>query len=64
VSHARLRHPLAPPPHATELIDSGVSVEVVQRRLGHASTEITQIHTLPADTEIRAARRRRDMRRR
>ncbi|QYN19650.1 tyrosine-type recombinase/integrase [Amycolatopsis sp. DSM 110486] len=50
--------------HATELINSGVSIEVVRRRLGHASTETTQIYTLladqVADDEIRAARRRRE----
>ena len=50
--------------HATELINSGVSIEVVRRRLGHASTETTQVYTLladkVADAEIRAARRRRD----
>ena len=44
--------------------NSGVSIEVVRRRLGHASTETTQVYTLladkVADTEIRAARRRRD----
>ena len=48
--------------HATELINSGVSIEVVRRRLGHASTETTQIYTLladkVADNEIRTARRR------
>src|SRR6266571_6643695 len=53
--------------HATELINSGVSIEAVRRRLGHASTETTQIYTLLADKiadeEIRAARRRRDTRR-
>ena len=42
---------------------AGVSVEAV-RRLGHASTETTQLYTLlddqVADAEIRAARRRRD----
>lgn len=52
--------------HATELINSGVSIEVVRKRLGHASTETTQIYTLLADKiaddEIRAARRRRDTR--
>lgn len=46
-----------------ELINSGVSIEVVRRRLGHASTETTQLYTLladeVADAEIRAARRRR-----
>ena len=50
--------------HATELINAGVSIEAVRRRLGHASTETTQIYTLladkVADNEIRAARRRRD----
>ena len=54
----RLRHA-----HATELINSGVSIEVVRRRLGHASAETTQVYTLlaakVADAEIRAARRRR-----
>jgi integrase/recombinase XerD len=52
--------------HATELINAGVSIEVVRRRLGHASTETTQLYTLladeVADAEIRAARRRRDRR--
>jgi len=54
--------------HATELINSGVSIEVVRRRLGHASTETTQAYAQladkVADTEIRAARRRREMARR
>lgn len=52
-------------PPATELINAGVSIEVVRRRLGHSSTETTQLYTLladVADTEIRAARRRRDRR--
>jgi integrase/recombinase XerC/integrase/recombinase XerD len=53
--------------HATELINSGVSIEVVRRRLGHASTETTQIYALladqVADSEVRAARRRRDLQR-
>jgi integrase/recombinase XerD len=35
--------------HATELINNGVSIEAVRRRLGHASTETTQIYTLLAD---------------
>ncbi|GAA3243810.1 tyrosine-type recombinase/integrase [Actinocorallia longicatena] len=52
--------------HATELINAGVPIEVVRRRLGHASTETTQLYTLladdVADNEIRAARRRRDRR--
>ena len=47
--------------HATELINSGVSIEAVRRRLGHASTETTQLYALlddkVADAEIRAARR-------
>ena len=50
--------------HATELINSGVSIEVVRRRLGHASTETTQVYAEladhVADTEIRAARRKRE----
>ncbi len=50
--------------HATELINSGVSIEAVRRRLGHASTETTQLYAMlddkVADAEIRAARRRRD----
>ncbi|MGV9584414.1 tyrosine-type recombinase/integrase [Nocardia farcinica] len=50
--------------HATELINAGVSIEVVRKRLGHASTETTQVYALladqVADTEIRSARRRRD----
>ena len=50
--------------HATELINSGVSIEVVRRRLGHASTETTQVYALladkVADTEIRTARRKRE----
>ncbi|MGY1984093.1 tyrosine-type recombinase/integrase [Nocardia gipuzkoensis] len=49
--------------HATELINAGVSIEVVRKRLGRASTETTQIYALladkVADDEIRAARRRR-----
>jgi integrase/recombinase XerC/integrase/recombinase XerD len=53
--------------HATELINSGVSIEVVRRRLGHASTETTQVYTeladQVADAEIRAARRKRETRR-
>jgi len=44
--------------HATELINSGVSIEAVRRRLGHASTETTQLYALledkVADAEIRA----------
>jgi integrase/recombinase XerC/integrase/recombinase XerD len=48
--------------HATELINAGVSIEAARRRLGHASTETTQLYTLlddkVADDETRAARRR------
>ncbi|MFC4894415.1 tyrosine-type recombinase/integrase [Streptosporangium amethystogenes subsp. fukuiense] len=55
----RLRHA-----HATELINAGVSIEAVRRRLGHAGTETTQLYAplddKVADAEIRAARRRRD----
>jgi site-specific recombinase XerC len=45
--------------------NSGVSIEVVRRRLGHVSTETTQVYTelladKVADTEIRAARRKRE----
>ncbi|WP_280487850.1 tyrosine-type recombinase/integrase [Nocardia farcinica] len=51
--------------HATELINAGVSIEVVRKRLGHASTETTQVYALladqVADNEIRAARRRRGL---
>ncbi|MFI7470600.1 tyrosine-type recombinase/integrase [Nonomuraea sp. NPDC049646] len=50
--------------HATELINAGVSIEAVRRRLGHASAETTQLYALlddkVADAEIRAARRHRD----
>jgi integrase len=52
----------------TTSFNSGVSIEVVRRRLGHASTETTQVYTLladqVADTEIRTARRKRETRRR
>ncbi|SDH90860.1 Phage integrase family protein [Sinosporangium album] len=48
----------------TDLANAGVSIEAVRRRLGHASTETTQLYALlddkVADAEIRAARRRRD----
>ncbi len=47
--------------------NSGVSIEAVRRRLGHASTETTQVYALRADkvadTETRAARRKRETRR-
>ena len=49
-----------------QLIYSGVSIEAVRRRLGHASTETTQVYALladkVADAEIRAARRKRGRR--
>src|SRR5437762_12996468 len=35
--------------HATELINAGVSIEAVRRRLGHASSETTQLYTLLDD---------------
>lgn len=51
----------------TELINSGVSIEVVRRRMGHASTEATQVYAeladRAADAKIRAARRKRETRR-
>jgi integrase/recombinase XerD len=41
-----------------------VFIETVRRRLGHASTDTTQLYALlddkVADAEIRAARQRRD----
>jgi hypothetical protein len=44
----------------TTSFNSGVSIEAVRRRLGHASTETTQLYALlddkVADAEIRAAR--------
>lgn len=54
--------------HATDLINAGVSIETVRKRLGHASTETTQIYALladrVADEELRAANRRREATRR
>jgi integrase/recombinase XerD len=48
------------PAHVTELINSGVSIEVVRRRLGHDSTQVyTLLADKVADAEIRDARRRR-----
>ncbi|MFI7054291.1 hypothetical protein ACIBLB_19710 [Streptosporangium canum] len=55
-------------PATSELINAGVFIEAVRRRLGHVSTETTRLYTLlnddvadaDADAEIRAARRRRD----
>ncbi|WP_220447133.1 tyrosine-type recombinase/integrase [Nonomuraea deserti] len=35
--------------HATELINAGVSIEAVRRRLGHASAETTQLYELLGD---------------
>ena len=50
----------------TTSFNAGVPIEVVRRRLGHASAETTQLYTLlaneVADAEVRAARRRRDRR--
>jgi len=49
--------------HATELINSGASIEAVRRRLGHGSADSTQVYAQlsdeVADAEVRAARRRR-----
>ncbi|GAA0528173.1 hypothetical protein GCM10010172_05950 [Paractinoplanes ferrugineus] len=48
--------------HATALINAGVSIEAVRRRLGPRLTETTQLYALLNDEvaadEIRAARRR------
>jgi len=53
--------------HATELINLGVSIEAVRKRLGHSSTDTVKIYAeladQAADAEIRAARRRRESRR-
>ena len=53
--------------HATELINLGVSIEAVRKRLGHASTDTVRVYAdladQVADAEIRAARRKRDTRR-
>jgi integrase/recombinase XerC/integrase/recombinase XerD len=53
--------------HASELINLGVSIEAVRKRLGHSSTDTVKIYAeladQAADTEIRAARRRRESRR-
>ena len=53
--------------HATELINLGVSIEAIRKRLGHSSTDTVKIYAeladQAADTEIRAARRRRESRR-
>jgi integrase/recombinase XerD len=53
--------------HATELISSGVSIEVVRRRLGHASIETTQVYANPRELhqpgekpQVSRSRRRRD----
>jgi hypothetical protein len=61
------QHVLDPAHHTHLGFNSGVSIEVV-RRLGHASTETTQIYAeladQVADTEIGAARRMREASRR
>ena len=53
--------------HATELINLGVSIEAIRKRLGHSSTDTVKIYAeladQAADNEIRAARRRRESRR-
>jgi integrase/recombinase XerD len=53
--------------HATELINLGVSIEAVRKRLGHASTDTVRVYAeladQAADAEIRAARRKRETRR-
>jgi integrase/recombinase XerD len=46
---------------ATELINVGVSIETVRKRLGHSSAALTEVYA--ADAEIRAAHRNRDRRR-
>jgi len=52
--------------HATELINDGVSIEAVRKRLGHSSTDTVHVYAeladKAADAEIRAARRKRDRR--
>jgi integrase/recombinase XerC/integrase/recombinase XerD len=53
--------------HATELINLGVSIEAIRKRLGHSSTDTVKIYAdladQAADSEIRAARRKRETRR-
>jgi integrase/recombinase XerC/integrase/recombinase XerD len=53
--------------HATELINLGVSIEAIRKRLGHSSTDTVKIYAeladQAADNEIRAARRKREARR-
>jgi hypothetical protein len=44
--------------HATELINAGVSIEAVRRRLGHASQLYALLDDKVADDEIRAVRPR------
>ena len=52
--------------HATELINDGVSIEAVRKRLGHSSTDTVHVYAeladKAADAEIRAARRKRNRR--
>ena len=54
--------PAASRPRHRAVFNSGVSIEAVRRRLGHASIETTQLYALlddkVADAEIRAGRRR------
>ncbi|TVZ06311.1 recombinase [Trebonia kvetii] len=53
--------------HATELINLGVSIEAIRKRLGHSSAGTVKIYAELADqasdSEIRAARRKRETRR-
>ncbi|MGZ6863990.1 MAG: tyrosine-type recombinase/integrase [Blastococcus sp.] len=49
--------------HASELVNAGVSLETIRRRLGHANAQTTLRYAdqrdATADAEIRAWRRRR-----
>ncbi len=50
VTPHRLRHTAA-----TQLVESGVSIRVIQRLLGHASIATTEIYTHVSDTALRRA---------
>jgi site-specific recombinase XerD len=47
--------------HATELVNAGVSLETIRRRLGHANAQTVQRYAeqrnVTADAEIRSWRR-------